>query len=350
MEGWLGVYDDLAQLVGRTPLFELRKLQQWLGLKTRVFLKLEYFNPGGSVKDRLALAIVQEAQARGWIQPGWTLVEATSGNTGIGLAMFAARYGYRCVFVMPDKVSVEKQNLMKAYGAEVILTPTGLDPQDPQSHYSVARRYVETHPQSYLVNQYHNPANYQMHERTTGPEIWQALNGQVDALVGGAGTGGTLSGCGRYLKSRNPNIKLILADPVGSILYDLVIHQEIRHAPQSYWVEGVGEDMLPDNFHVTLFDDAVQVSDAQAFVTVAALCQLEGLCLGPSSGLALIGALRWIYEKGWNQQHRHLVVIAPDHGRAYLSKAFNPEWLASKGLPTGNFLETFRNFLGESRV
>ena len=324
------VYSSALEAIGKTPVVELARLVKKEGLKDRFFAKLEFTNPGGSVKDRIALSIIEDAEKRGVLKKGGTIVEATSGNTGVGLAMVANLKGYRSVFVMPDKISEEKRAILRAYGAQVVITPTGLEPDDPQSHYSVAKRIANETPGAYLTNQYHNPANLEAHYRSTGPEIWQQMNGQIDVFVAGAGTGGTISGVGRFLKEKKPDVKVLLADPVGSILTDLLKYGRVIHPPHSYDVEGVGEDMLPDNVHLKLIDDAVQVNDNQAFSMVRRLIREEGLCVGPSSALALVAALSWA-KMNPSGRVRHFLIIFPDHGRAYLSKAFNEEWLKAKG-------------------
>ncbi|MCX7674613.1 MAG: cysteine synthase family protein [Bdellovibrionaceae bacterium] len=324
------VYASALDAIGKTPIVELARLREKEGLKDRFFAKLEFTNPGGSVKDRIALSIIEDAERRGLLKPGGTIVEATSGNTGVGLAMVANLKGYSSVFVMPDKISEEKRAILRAYGAKVVITPTGLEPDDPQSHYSVAKRIAFETQGAYLTNQYHNPANVDAHYRTTGPEVWQQMGEQIDVFVAGAGTGGTISGVGRFLKEKKPSLKVLLADPVGSILTDLVKHGRVMQPPHAYDVEGVGEDMLPDNVHLRLIDDAIQVNDKQAFNMVRRLIREEGLCVGPSSALALVAALEWA-KLNPSEEVRNFLIVFPDHGRAYLSKAFNDEWLKAKG-------------------
>jgi cystathionine beta-synthase len=292
------------------------------------YAKLEFTNPGGSVKDRIALAIIESAEQKGLLKPGGTIVEATSGNTGVGLAMVAAIKGYQAIFVMPEKISEEKRAILRAYGAKVIMTPTGVDPDDPRSHYSVAKKIAAETEGAYLTNQYHNPSNPQAHFKVTGPEIWRQMDGQITAFVAGAGTGGTISGVGAYLKQQNSKIKIILADPFGSILTDLVHFGKVVTPPHSYDVEGVGEDMLPDNVHLHVIDDAIRVSDQEAFAMTRRLAREEGICAGPSSALALVAAMKWAEKISEPQK---ILIMFPDHGRAYLSKAFNQEWLAQKG-------------------
>lgn len=320
-----GLFQNCLEAIGNTPIVKLNQITK--DLPVNIYAKLEFTNPGGSVKDRIALAIIEEAEKKGFLKPGGTIVEATSGNTGVGLAMVAAIKGYKSIFVMPAKISEEKRAVLRAYGAEVVITPTGLEPDDPNSHYSVAKKYAAEIEGAYLTNQYHNPINPLAHYQVTGPEIWQQMQGHIDAFVAGAGTGGTISGVGRYLKEKNPQVKIVLADPFGSILTDLVKEGKVISAPHSYDVEGVGEDMLPDNVHLKLIDEAIQVNDKEAFQMVHRLVKEEGLMVGPSSALALVAALRFVPQM---QKGQNLLVVFPDHGRAYLSKAFNHDWLTSK--------------------
>ncbi|MGZ3803778.1 MAG: PLP-dependent cysteine synthase family protein [Pseudobdellovibrionaceae bacterium] len=320
-------YKNILETVGHTPIVQLKKM--FPHSKHKFFAKVEYLNPGGSIKDRVAVAMIEDAEKRGDLKPGGTIVEATSGNTGVGLALVGAVKGYKCIFTMPEKMSEEKRAILCAYGARVVITPTNVEPDHPLSHYSVAKRFAATIPGAFLVNQFHNPDNPQCHYKTTGPEIWEQMEGKIDVLVGGAGTGGTLSGCARFLKEKNPQTKVICADPIGSILYDLYYHQKIVDPPASYKVEGVGEDMLPDNVHLKIYDGFIKVSDQDAFDVTRELVAKEGLLVGPSSGLALVGAMR-AAEK--IETPANIVVIFPDSGRAYLSKAFNNQWMVENGL------------------
>lgn len=317
------VFDNILEVVGNTPIVKLNKVP---GASSRhqYYVKVEYFNPGGSVKDRVAIAMIEEAEKRGELKPGGTIIEATSGNTGLGLALVAAVKGYKCIFVMPDKISKEKQELLKAHGAQVVITPTGVEPQDPRSHYEVTRKLVETTPNSFCTNQYHNLDNSKRHYESTGPEIWEQMDGKLDVFVAGAGTGGTISGVGRYLKEKNKNIKVVCADPIGSILYDLFYHGKVIDPPAPYKVEGVGEDMLPDNVQFKYMDDFVRVSDEESFRMTKQVLAEEGLCVGPSSAMALVGAIKYGEKL---EKPSKILVMLPDSGRAYVSKAFNDEWL-----------------------
>lgn len=321
------LYPSVIDAIGNTPAVRLNKVVANPNLE--VFVKLEFTNPGGSIKDRIALAIIENAEKEGKLKPGGFIVEATSGNTGLGLAMVAAVKGYRCVFVMPEKISEEKRAILRAFGAEVIITPNGVEPEDPRSHYSVAKKVVAERSNAVLANQYHNPVNPEQHYKTTGPEIWAQMDGNIDAFVAGAGTGGTISGVGKFLKEKNPKIQIVLADPVGSILYDLVMYGQIRTEPKPYLVEGVGEDMIPNNFHKDYIDAAVQVNDQEAFAMTRRLIAEEGLCVGPSSGLNLVAALKWAETHSYAKR---VMVVFPDSGRAYLSKAFNETWLKENNL------------------
>jgi cystathionine beta-synthase len=320
------LYNSVIDAIGNTPIVRLNSV---VPKSPHTFwVKLEYTNPGGSVKDRIGVSIIEEAEKRGEIKPGGTIVEATSGNTGLGLAMVAAAKGYKCIFVMPDKISEEKRAILRAYGAKVVITPTGVTPEDPQSYLSVAKRLVQETPNSFYANQFNNIANPSAHYRMTGPEIWNQMDGKIDAFVAGAGTGGTISGAGRYLKEKNKDLKVVLADPVGSILYDLVHHGKVIDPPKPYKVEGVGEDMLPDNVHLNVIDDAYQVDDRSAFLMTRELIAKEGICVGPSSAMALVAAIE--YSKKLTKPS-HILTMFPDNGRAYLSKVFNDQWMKESG-------------------
>ncbi len=334
------IYNSILETIGNTPMVALQNVTK--GSKHKFFAKVEYFNPGGSIKDRVAVAMIEEAEKRGDLKPGGTIVEATSGNTGVGLALAAAVKGYKCIFVMPEKMSEEKRAILRAYGARVVITPTSVEPEHPLSHYSVSKKIASELPGAFLTNQYHNPDNPHRHYQTTGPEIWKQMDGQVDMVVGGAGTGGTLSGAAKYLKEKNPAIKAICADPIGSILYDLYYHKKIVDPPGSYKVEGVGEDMLPDNVHLHLYDGFERVSDQEAFDMTRRLVAEEGLLVGPSSALALIGAIK-ASEK--IEKPSNIVVIFPDSGRAYLSKAFNDNWMLENGLTTAEQVKNSFNIV-----
>jgi cystathionine beta-synthase len=320
------IHEDVLSTLGDTPLVRLNKITN--GCRATVLAKLEYFNPGGSVKDRIAVAIVEDAERKGLLKPGGTIVESTSGNTGLGLAMVAAVRGYRAILCMPDKVSREKVNLLKAFGAEVVITPTAVPPDSPESYYEVAKRIVRETPGAYLANQYHNPMNPEAHYRTTGPEIWRQTGGKIDYFVASLGTGGTISGTSRYLKERNPGIKTYGADPVGSILKDFFYTRQIVPA-KTYKVEGIGEDFIPGTCQFQYLDEIVQVADFQSLNLARRLAREEGILAGGSAGTALYVALQVARQAKEGQM---VVVIIPDTGERYLTKVHSDEWMRDNRL------------------
>lgn len=323
------IANSILDLIGNTPIVRLNQIVPQNLRHHEFYGKLEYFNPGNSVKDRVGIAIINEAEKSGKLKPGGTIVEATSGNTGVGLAQAALLKGYKCIFVMPDKISEEKRAILRAYGAEVIITPTAVAPEDPRSYVSVSQRLAKETPNAILGNQFNNPANPSAHIDSTGPEIWEQMKGNLDVFIAGAGTGGTISGVGKYLKSKNNQIKIVCSDPVGSILADLFYHDKVITPAHSYLVEGVGEDMLPENVHLKVMDDFEKVSDPEAFLMTRQLVAKEALFLGPSSALALVGAFKYAQKL---TKPSKIVALFPDSGRGYLSKAFNPEWLKQNNL------------------
>jgi cystathionine beta-synthase len=314
------IRDSILDTIGETPLVRLGRIAA--GVKPQVVAKMETFNPGGSIKDRVALRLIEAAERDGSLRPGGTIVEPTSGNTGTGLAIAARLKGYRVIAVMPDKMSREKIDLLRAYGAEVVIAPTDVAPESPQSYYRVADRLTEEIPGAFQPNQYHNPANPQTHYETTGPEIWRQTAGRVTHLVAGVGTGGTISGIARYLREQNPDITVVGADPVGSIFSGDEVHP--------YLVEGVGEDFWPTTYDPSLVDRYVRVSDRDSFVTTRRLAETEGMLLGGSGGLAVHAAL--VVAAEVDDADALIVVVLPDTGRAYLSKIFNDTWMASHGM------------------
>lgn len=317
------IHDNILGAMGNTPLVQLKRLAR--GVRCQIVAKVEYFNPGGSVKDRIGITIVEDAERQGLLKPGGTIVEATSGNTGVGLAIAAILKGYKTVFVMPDKMSEEKIRVLRAYGARVVVTPTNVEPDDPRSYYSVARQIVEETPNSILANQYHNPVNPQTHVDFTGPELWQQTAGKIDVFVCGMGTGGTITGVGRYLKQMNPKVQVVGVDPVGSILYDYFYTGKMIEA-QTYKTEGIGEDFIPSNYDFAVIDDMVRVNDKETMLMTRRLVREEGIFGGASSGAAVAGALRYAAERELGPE-KMVVVLLPDNGSRYLSKVFDDNWM-----------------------
>jgi cystathionine beta-synthase len=309
--------ESILDLVGNTPLVRLSKVTE--GLRPLILAKLEQLNPGGSVKDRIGLSMLEDAERRGLLRPGGTVVEPTSGNTGHGLAMAAAIKGYKMIFVMPDKMSAEKISLLRAYGAEVVICPTNVERESPQSYYSVAERLTREIPGAFQPNQYFNPRNPEAHYRSTGPEIWRQTDGRITTFVAGVGTGGTISGVGKYLKEQNPAVRVVGADPEGSIFSGEI-------AP--YKVEGVGEDFWPGTFDREVVDEFIQVTDRECFVAARKLARQEGILVGGSAGLALHAAIQVAVD---SKPDDVIVVLLPDTGRNYLTKFFSDEWMRQNG-------------------
>ncbi|MEX0658289.1 MAG: cystathionine beta-synthase [Egibacteraceae bacterium] len=312
------IVNSLVDLVGDTPLVRMARFSA--AVPPTVIAKVEYMNPGGSVKDRIGMAMIEAAERAGHLRPGGTIVEPTSGNTGAGLAIAAAQRGYRCVFVMPDKMSQEKISLLRAYGAEVVTCPTAVEPADPRSYYRTAERLADEIPGAYQPNQYANQANPEAHYASTGPELWRQTEGKLDVFVAGVGTGGTISGAGRYLKEQNADVQIVGADPEGS-LYS-------GDEAYPYLVEGVGEDFIPATFDPSVVDRYVTVSDRDAFLATRRLAREEGMLVGGSGGLAAWAALAVAAQY---PPDAIIVVLLPDSGRNYLSKIFNDEWMAANG-------------------
>ena len=317
-------YESILQSIGRTPLVKLSRITD--GLSATILAKVEYFNPGGSVKDRIGLAMIEDAEGRGLLKPGGTIIEATAGNTGVGLALVAACKGYRCLFIMPDKMSEDKVNLLKAYGAEVVITPTAVPPDSPESYNGVADRLSREIPGAFRPNQFANPKNPEAHYLTTGPEIWKDTDGMIDVFVAGMGTCGTISGTGKYLKERNPNITVVGADPAGSILSG--------DAPRSFRVEGIGEDFVPATFNRQVVDEMVRVTDAESFAMARRLAREEGILAGGSSGTAVAAAVKYAVRL---EPGKVIVVLLPDTGRNYLTRFFSDQWMADNGFLEGTF-------------
>ena len=323
----MNYYNNIMETIGQTPLVRLNSVVA--GLPCTILAKVEFFNPGGSVKDRIGWKIIEDAEKNGRLQPGGTIIESTSGNTGVGLAIAAAIKGYRCIFVMPDKMSQEKILLLRAFGARVVVTPTAVEPEDPRSYYSVANRLVAETPNAILANQYHNPVNPQAHYETTGPEIWAQTEGKITHFVAGMGTGGTISGVARYLKEQNPAVQIVGVDPIGSILYELHRTGEYTKA-EGYKVEGIGEDFLPSTLNLKLVDHVVQVNDRESLLMTRRLVREEGIFAGGSCGSAVAGAIKYAREQQLGADDV-VVIILPDSGSRYLSKVFDDDWMRENG-------------------
>lgn len=319
--------DDITQTVGNTPLVRLRKLPAERGIKATVLVKPEAFNPTQSVKDRMAIYMLNQAVKSGELKPGGTIVEATSGNTGAAAAMFAAAHGYKSAFTIPDKMSQEKIDTLRAFGAEVHICPTAVPPDDPQSYYETAKRVAEQHENSYMLNQYHNLDNIEAHYATTGPEIWRQTGGEIDVLVACVGTGGTLSGTARYLKEQDPSVEVVAVDVEGSVYYGYFKTGALPEA-HPYLVEGVGDDMLCETVDFDVIDEMYQVGDKTSFLVGRELARKEGIMAGGSSGSAVHAALE--HSQGLDQS-KVVVVILPDAGSKYVTKMFNDEWMLEKG-------------------
>jgi cystathionine beta-synthase len=318
------VAQNMVDLIGETPLVRLNRVTR--GTKAKVYAKLEFFNPGGSVKDRVGLQMLLDAERKGIIRPGYTIVEPTSGNTGMGLALVAIRRGYKIIFTVPDKMSRDKIDLLRAMGARVRVTPSKVPAGHAASYVEVAKRIARETEHAYMPNQYENPSNPRAHYRTTGPEIWKQTRGKIDVLVAGVGTGGTISGTGRFLKKKNPRIRVVGADPEGSILASEFRGKKTEARP--YKLEGIGEDFVPGTLDMEVIDEFVTVSDREAFLMTRRLAREEGILAGGSSGAAVVAALRTARKLG---RDKAVVVILPDTGRSYLNRVYNDEWMAEEG-------------------
>lgn len=316
---------SVIDVIGNTPIIKLQKVASHV--ESEIYVKLEYMNPGGSIKERIAVYILEQAIKRGDLKPGGTIIEGTSGNTGVGLAMYAAVHGYKTIFVLPDKQSIEKINNLRAFGAKVIVTPTNVTADDPRSYYSVAQRLAETTPNSFYANQYYNLDNKMAHYHSTGPEIFEQTNGEFDVFMCGVGTGGTISGTGMYLKEKMPNVQIVGVDIEGSILLPFFKTGKVVEA-KSYVLEGIGEDIFPDNVDFSVMDDMVEVNDKESFIMTRQLLTREGIYTGGSSGAAVVAAIRYAQQL---KEPKKILVILNDSGNRYTGKIFNDEWMRNNG-------------------
>ena len=313
--------DNVLEVIGDTPIVKLENTTK--DIESSIYVKLEFMNPGGSIKDRIGFYILELAIKDGLLKKGGTIIEGTSGNTGVGLAMFAAVHGYKCVFVLADKQSQEKIDNLKAFGAKVVVCPTDVPPDDPRSYYSVSKRLAETTPNSYYVNQYNNLLNREAHYHFTGPEIYNQTGGEFDIFMAGVGTGGTITGCAMYLKEQMPHVQVVGVDCEGSIIAHYAKTGEITEA-RTYKIEGIGEDFIPDNYDFSLIDDFVTVGDEESFLMTRKLLKKEGIYAGGSSGAAVAGAIRYAKKTGGKKK---ILVILPDSGNRYASKIYSDDWM-----------------------
>ena len=326
---------NICEAIGDTPLVRLNKLPAEWGVQAQILAKVEYMNPGGSFKDRIGLQMVLDAEARGDLKPGGTIVECTSGNTGLGLALAGITRGYKCIFVLPDKMSREKIDVLRAYGAEVVTCPTAVAREDPRSYYMVAERLAREIPGAWHPNQYYNPSNPTAHYLTTGPEIWRDTEGRIDVFVAGMGTGGSISGIGKFLKEKKPGVKIVGVDPEGSMYYDK-FHRGVDVEPHTYLVEGIGEDFYPSTMDLSLLDDCMRIDDRNCYVTARKLARTEGIFSGSSTGAAVWGALEYC-KKNQLGPEKVVVVLVVDHGLRYLSKVYSEQWLRENGMLESEF-------------
>jgi cystathionine beta-synthase len=321
------IYSNILGAIGNTPIVRLNRVTS--GLDAEVYAKLEFMNPGGSIKDRIGYWLIEDAERRGLLKPGGTIIEGTSGNTGVGLAIAAAIKGYQCIFVLPDKMSDEKIMNLRAFGAKVVVTPTAVEPEDPRSYYSVSRRLAEDTPNSHYIDQYNNLANRDCHFNNTGPEILSQMP-DIDVFIAGIGTGGTICGNGQYFRENKPSVEVVAIDPMGSIVYDK-FKTGTDVPAHTYIIEGIGEDFIPKNYDFDVIDDMVQVGDKESFLMTRELLVKEGIYSGVSSGSAVVGAIRWIKEQGERLAGKKILIMLPDSGNRYLSKVYDDAWMRSAG-------------------
>lgn len=321
-------YSNVLEAIGNTPIIKLNRVAA--DCAANVLVKLEFMNPGGSIKDRIGWWMIEDAEKKGLLKPGGTIVEGTSGNTGVGLAIASAIKGYKCVFVLPDKMSEEKIKNLRAFGAKVVVTPTAVEPEDPRSYYQVSRRLARETPNALYIDQYNNLSNREAHYKMTGPEILRQMP-DIDAFVAGIGTGGTICGVGKFLKEKKPSVKTVAVDPVGSIVYEYFKTGIAKTAPKTYKIEGIGEDFIPKNYDLSVIDDMVQVEDKESFLMTRQLLTKEGLYSGVSSGSAVVGAIRWANAQPDKFKGKNILVILPDSGNRYLSKVYDDDWMREAG-------------------
>lgn len=336
------LYNSVLEAIGNTPIVRLNRIAE--GVAANVYAKLEFTNPGGSIKDRIGFWMIDDAERRGALKPGGTIIEGTSGNTGVGLAMAAAIKGYKCVFILPDKMSQEKIKNLRSFGARVVVTPTAVEPHDPRSYYSVSKRMAREIPNSIYIDQYNNLSNREYHYARTGPEILSQMPG-IDVFVAGIGTGGTITGIGKYLKEHKPGVQIIAVDPLGSIVHEVFKTGENKTPAEGYLIEGIGEDFIPANYDFAQIDDMVQVGDKESFLKTRELLTSEGIYAGVSSGSALVGALKWMRGQGARMDGKNVLIIFPDSGNRYTSKVYDDDWMREVGFlesKTGNVGELMR--------
>lgn len=326
------VFDNILKAIGNTPIVRLNQVTH--GSVAHFYAKLEFMNPGGSIKDRIGWWMIEDAERKGLLKPGGTIVEGTSGNTGVGLAIASAIKGYKCIFVLPDKMSSEKISNLRAFGAKVVVTPTAVEPDDPRSYYQVSRRLARETENAIYLNQYDNLSNREAHYNMTGPEILKQMP-DIDVFVAGIGTGGTICGVAKYLKEKKPSVKIVAVDPKGSIVYDYFKTGKMQTLPKTYKIEGIGEDFIPKNYDLSLVDDMIQVEDKESFLMTRDLLTREGIYSGISSGSAVCGAMRWVKSQGDAYKGKNVLIIIPDSGNRYMSKVYNDDWMREAG-----FLDT----------